>query len=119
MRRSAPDFGLVESQHSVRWGVSRPTFTSRTVCVLAAGREILELCVAVGGSISGEHGIGTEKVSYMSLLFNDADLDFMKAIKNVWNPTDLLNPSKILPTSASCGEAVHLPSVTAVPGAWI
>ena len=87
--------------------------------VLAAGSEILELCVAVGGSISGEHGIGTEKVSYMSLLFNDADLDFMKAIKDVWNPVGLLNPSKILPTSASCGEAVHLPSVTAVPGAWI
>ena len=87
--------------------------------VLAAGSEILELCVAVGGSISGEHGIGTEKVNYMSLLFDEADLDFMKAIKNVWNPADLLNPNKVLPTSASCGEATHLPSMAAVPGTWI
>jgi glycolate oxidase subunit GlcD len=87
--------------------------------VLAGGSEILELCVAVGGSISGEHGIGTEKMSYMSLLFGEADLAFMKSIKNAWNPIGLLNPRKVFPTSTSCGEAAHLPSVAAAPGAWI
>ena len=86
--------------------------------VLEAGREILELCVAVGGSISGEHGIGTEKSSYMGLMFSEHDLDWMRALRDVWNPGGLLNPGKIFPTSHSCGESV-LPSVAAVPGAWI
>ena len=85
--------------------------------VLEAGREILELCVASGGTISGEHGIGTEKSSYMSLLFSDADLALMSSLRDVWNPKGLLNPGKIFPSSKGCGEA--LPSVAAVPGAWI
>ena len=87
--------------------------------VLAAGREILELCVAVGGTISGEHGIGAEKSSYMGLLFSEADLNLMKALRDVWNPRGLCNPGKLFPTSSGCGEAASLPSVAAVPGAWI
>ncbi len=87
--------------------------------VLEAGREILELCVAVGGTISGEHGIGTEKSSYMRLLFTDADLNLMQAIRDVWNPRGLCNPGKLFPTSSGCGEAMSLPNVSAAPGAWI
>ena len=87
--------------------------------VLEAGREILELCVAVGGSISGEHGIGTEKASYMGLLFSESDLDFMSAMRDVWNPGGLCNPGKLFPTAHGCGEKGALPSVAAVPGAWI
>ncbi len=87
--------------------------------VLEAGREILELCVAVGGSISGEHGIGREKSSYMDLLFSEHDLNLMRALREVWNPAGLCNPNKIFPTSHGCGEAMSLPSVAAVPGAWI
>ena len=87
--------------------------------VLEAGREILELCVAVGGSISGEHGIGTEKSSYMGLLFSEQDLDLMRALRDVWNPEGLCNPGKLFPTSHGCGEAASLPSVAAMPGAWI
>ncbi len=87
--------------------------------VIEAGREILELCVAVGGSISGEHGIGTEKSSYMGLLFSEQDLDLMSALRDVWNPEGLCNPGKLFPTSHGCGEAASLPSVAAMPGAWI
>lgn len=87
--------------------------------VLEAGREILELCVGVGGTISGEHGIGTEKSSYMGLLFSDADLDLMQTLRDVWNPRGLCNPGKLFPTSSGCGEATAVPSVAAVPGAWI
>jgi FAD/FMN-containing dehydrogenase len=87
--------------------------------VLEAGREIIELCVAVGGSISGEHGIGTEKSSYMGLLFSEQDLDLMSALRDVWNPEGLCNPGKLFPTSHGCGEAASLPSVAAMPGAWI
>jgi FAD/FMN-containing dehydrogenase len=87
--------------------------------VLAAGREILELCVAVGGTISGEHGIGAEKSSYMSLLFSEADLSLMQALRDVWNPRGLCNPGKLFPTSSGCGEAASLPSVAAAAGAWI
>lgn len=87
--------------------------------VLEAGREILELCVAVGGTISGEHGIGTEKSSYMGLLFSEADLDLMRTLRDVWNPRGLCNPGKLFPTSSGCGEAAIVPSVAAIPGAWI
>ena len=87
--------------------------------VLEAGREILELCVAVGGSISGEHGIGTEKASYMNLLFSDSDLDFMTNIRDVWNPGGFCNPGKLFPTAQGCGEKGMLSSVAAMPGAWL
>jgi glycolate oxidase subunit GlcD len=87
--------------------------------VLEASREIMELCVAMGGSISGEHGIGTEKSSYMSLLFSEDDLRLMLSVREVWNPKGLLNPAKVLPTGAGCGEKRSLPSVAASAGAWI
>jgi glycolate oxidase subunit GlcD len=86
--------------------------------VLEAGREILELCVRVGGSISGEHGIGTEKSSYMTLIFGDADLDLMRSAKSVFNPKGLCNPGKIFPTRSGCGEVGSLTSAATV-GAWI
>jgi glycolate oxidase subunit GlcD len=87
--------------------------------VLEASREIMELCVAMGGSISGEHGIGTEKSSYMTLLFSEADLGFMLRVREAWNPSGLLNPGKVLPTSSGCGEKAALGRTAAAPGAWI
>lgn len=87
--------------------------------VLEASREIMELCVAMGGSISGEHGIGTEKSSYMSLLFSEDDLALMLSMREVWNPKGLLNPAKVLPTGSGCGEKRSLPSIAASAGAWI
>jgi glycolate oxidase subunit GlcD len=89
--------------------------------VLEASREIMELCVAMGGSISGEHGIGTEKSAYMRLVFSEEDIGFMLALREVWNPRGLLNPGKVLPTSSGCGErSISLGSVaSAGAGAWI
>src|SRR5213083_2199903 len=59
--------------------------------VVTAGGEILKVCADVGGSISGEHGIGLEKMDYMSLIFTEADLGFMRALREAFNPRGLCN----------------------------
>jgi glycolate oxidase len=73
--------------------------------VMAAGAEIMRLCAEVGGSISGEHGIGLEKADFMPLIFSPADLDVMARLKAAFNPTGRCNPGKIFPTRKTCGEA--------------
>jgi glycolate oxidase len=72
--------------------------------VEALGGEILKLCVAVGGSISGEHGIGADKRCYMPEMFSAIDLETMQWIRTVFNPKQLANPGKIFPTPRTCGE---------------
>jgi glycolate oxidase subunit GlcD len=62
----------------------------------AAG-EILKICVEAGGTISGEHGIGTEKLKEMSLIFSESDFDFMRSIKRAFDPYDMWNPGKVIP----------------------
>ena len=69
-----------------------------------AGDEILEFCIQMGGSITGEHGVGMEKDRLMPLLFSEADLALMRQVRDVFNPANLLNPGKIFPTSKGCGE---------------
>ena len=54
--------------------------------ILDMGGDIMKVCVAAGGALSGEHGIGIEKKEFMGLVFNDADLDVMMQVKNVFNP---------------------------------
>ncbi len=71
--------------------------------VHAAGQEVMELCVEVGGTITGEHGVGSEKRQYMRLMFNEDELRVMQDIKEVFDPTDLLNPGKIVPGSSRAG----------------
>ncbi len=75
-----------------------------TAKALAIGGEILKLCVEVGGTLSGEHGIGTEKQAYMPLVFNDDDLEAMARLKPAFATDDMFNPGKIFPTGASCVE---------------
>ena len=70
----------------------------------AMGAEIMQRCIAVGGSITGEHGVGFEKRDFMPLMYSAADLEGMAKVKRVWNPDGLLNPGKIFPTSKSCVE---------------
>ncbi len=67
---------------------------------IAASREIIRLCVEAGGSISGEHGVGMEKDELMPWMFSEADLDFMRQLRAVWNPEGRLNPGKLLPARA-------------------
>jgi glycolate oxidase len=72
--------------------------------VVEAGAEIMKLCAEVGGSISGEHGIGLEKADFMPFIFSAADLALMQRLKNAFNPTGLCNPGKVFPTRKSCVE---------------
>ena len=64
---------------------------------VAAGREILEECIACGGSITAEHGIGVEKIGLMDRLFAPADLEAMRHVRQAFDPTGRLNPGKLLP----------------------
>ncbi|HVG76821.1 MAG TPA: FAD-linked oxidase C-terminal domain-containing protein [Patescibacteria group bacterium] len=73
--------------------------------VVAAGAAIMKVCAEIGGSISGEHGIGLEKADFMPFIFSEADLAFMQRLKVAFNPTGLCNPGKVFPTKKSCGEA--------------
>lgn len=73
------------------------------------GGEILKLCVRVGGSISGEHGIGADKRCYMSEMFSPQDLETMQWIRKVFDPKNLANPTKIFPSPRTCGESARVP----------
>jgi glycolate oxidase len=76
--------------------------------VLAASDEILSECLACGGSVTGEHGIGLEKISFMRRMFSEDDVDVMKRLRDALNPRGLLSPGKMLPTAGACGmEQVH------------
>jgi len=74
------------------------------------GEKILELCVQVGGTVTGEHGVGVEKLSPMCLQFEDETLEQFHAVKHAWDPDQLLNPGKAVPTLARCAEfnAMHV-----------
>jgi len=74
------------------------------------GGKILELCIQMGGSITGEHGVGIEKINQMCVQFNSAELTQMHAIKSAFDPYNLLNPGKAVPTLHRCAEfgAMHV-----------
>jgi glycolate oxidase len=82
--------------------------------VLAAGKEIIEVCVAAGGMLTGEHGIGLEKRDYMGLVFTAADLEAQSWLRRAFDPDEACNPWKVLPGGARCGDLHSVP-----PGAWI
>ena len=72
--------------------------------VHAASKEIMKLCVDTGGSITGEHGVGVDKIDYMPMIFDQASLDAMLAVKDVFNPLGLCNPGKAVPSQKMCRE---------------
>jgi glycolate oxidase len=72
--------------------------------VLQASEEIIRVCAAVGGSLSGEHGIGIEKREDMPLVFTELDLAAMQKVRAVFNPQNLCNPGKVFPTPGRCVE---------------
>lgn len=74
-----------------------------------AGDDILSYCIGVGGSITGEHGVGMEKMELMTKQFSDDTLDEMKKFKNLFDPECRLNPGKLLPSGKCCGEIFHQP----------
>jgi glycolate oxidase len=68
------------------------------------GEEILSYCISVGGSITGEHGVGMEKMELMSELFSDDSLEMIRRFKSLFDPQCRLNPGKVLPTGKGCME---------------
>ena len=77
----------------------------------AAGEEILRFCISVGGSITGEHGVGTEKAELMSDLFTDDTLNLIARFKQLFDDQCRLNPGKVLPTGKGCLEIRQTPSL--------
>ena len=76
--------------------------------VVQAGADILRKCVQVGGTLSGEHGVGLEKQAYMSWVFSPADFDAMLRLKRAFDPDERLNPGKIFPTPEQVIAATEL-----------
>jgi FAD/FMN-containing dehydrogenase len=74
---------------------------------LEVSQEILRTCIRMGGTISGEHGIGIEKVPLMKELYAPADLELMERLRLAFDPDRLLNPCKVLPGGAGCGDGGH------------
>jgi glycolate oxidase len=75
----------------------------------AAGEEILTYCISVGGSITGEHGVGMEKNELMGKLFSGDTLDYIGRFKQLFDPAGRLNPGKVLPTGKGCLEIRQAP----------
>jgi glycolate oxidase len=80
--------------------------------------EILRVCIRVGGSITGEHGVGAEKASYMGELFSDPDLDSMAKLRCAFDPDAVMNPGKVFPTPRLCGDkpGKYVPHPTEIRG---
>jgi len=85
--------------------------------VIAAGAATLRACVELGGSITGEHGVGMEKKAYIGWLFNEGDLAAMTRVRRAFDPDNRFNPAKLFPTPASCGE-VRLEPAKIPAGLW-
>ena len=77
--------------------------------VLRASHEILEECLRLGGSVTGEHGIGVEKIDLMPRMFTPEDLHMMLRLRSAFNPSGLCSPAKIFPTAGACIEQ-HSPA---------
>ncbi len=71
---------------------------------------MIHYCVEVGGAISGEHGVGTEKRDYMTLVYTAEDLAAMAGLKNSFDPRGIFNPEKLFPKGYECGEVKALRS---------
>jgi glycolate oxidase len=90
--------------------------------VLAAADEVVRLCVDAGGALSGEHGIGLEKRDFMPLVFTGEDLDAQACVRAAFDPDGRMNPQKVLPDGARCGDfaAAALARAGRLPeGTWI
>jgi glycolate oxidase len=86
--------------------------------VHAAGAAIIEACCAVGGVLSGEHGIGLEKRDFMPLTFSAVDLDAQARAREAFDPEGRMNPAKVLPLGSRCGELV-LDAGSLPDGTWL
>ncbi len=79
-------------------------FPDQVTRVKEAGRELMEVCVAAGGTITGEHGVGLDKRELLPLVFSDHDMDAMLQVRAAFDPYGICNPGKIVPMLRGCGE---------------
>lgn len=86
--------------------------------VMAAGRDIVEACVAVGGVLTGEHGIGLEKRDYMPMTFAPVDMEAQACARQAFDPDGRMNPAKVLPVTSRCGE-MFLSAGDLPEGTWV
>ena len=84
-----------------------------------ANEELLRACIALGGSVTGEHGVGADKAKNLPLQYADADLNFMFRLRAVFDPDRLMNPGKLLPTHPACGEGFRPQRPRLPEGAWV
>jgi glycolate oxidase len=86
---------------------------------VSANEELLAACIALGGSVTGEHGVGMDKAKNLSMQYAEADLNFMYRLRRVFDPDGIMNPGKLLPSHPACGEGFRPPRPALAAGAWI
>jgi glycolate oxidase len=84
-----------------------------------ANEALLEACIALGGSVTGEHGVGVDKANNLPLQYGDADLNFMYRLRRVFDPGALMNPDKLLPSHPACGEGFRPARPRLPAGTWV
>jgi glycolate oxidase len=84
-----------------------------------ANEDLLHACLRLGGSVTGEHGVGLDKCESLPLQFAEADLNFMARLRRTFDPDSIMNPGKLLPSHPACGEGFR-PTARPLPaGTWI
>ena len=91
----------------------------QTARVMTAGEEIIKVCVAAGGVLSGEHGIGLEKRDFMGLTYSQVDLEAQACIRTAFDPSGRINPAKVLPLGSRCGELLGGAHADLQEGMWV
>jgi glycolate oxidase len=84
-----------------------------------ANEALLRACIALGGSVTGEHGVGMDKAKNLPLQYADADLNFMFRLRRVFDPDGIMNPAKLLPSHPACGEGFRPSRPVLPPGTWV
>src|SRR5437667_27152 len=87
---------------------------------IQANEELLAACLALGGSVTGEHGVGVDKAKNLPKQYAPADLNFMARLRRAWDPDNIMNPGKLLPSHPACGEGLRVGAPVRIPsGAWV
>jgi glycolate oxidase len=86
---------------------------------MQANEELLRACIAMGGTVTGEHGVGLDKAKNLPLQYADADLNFMARVRRVFDPAGVMNPDKLLPAHPACGEGFRPARPELPAGAWV
>ena len=86
---------------------------------LRANAELLRACIALGGTVTGEHGVGVDKAKDLALQYADADLNFMYRVRRTFDPDGIMNPDKLLPSHPACGEGFRRERPALPQGTWV